>query len=56
MTAYTLPDGTRSPQAPACWPFGTVTPADPRSSPVAPATGPERLTPADLAELPAALF
>ncbi len=35
----------------------TVTPPDPRSSPVAPISGlPETLTPAELRELPAALF
>ena len=51
------PDGQRSPLAPACWPFGTVTPPDPRSSLLAPITGlPETLTPAELRELPAALF
>ena len=51
------PDGHRSPQAPACWPFGTVVPPDPRSSPVAPIRGvPEALTPAELDAMPAALF
>ena len=51
------PEGHRSPQAPACWPFGTVVPPDPRSSLLAPITGvPEALTPDELRELPAALF
>jgi hypothetical protein len=51
------PDGQRSPLAPACWPFGTVTPPDPRSSLLAPISGvPETLTPAELLELPAGLF
>ena len=51
------PDGHRNPLAPACWPFGTVTPPDPRSALLAPITGlPEALTPAELRELPAALF
>jgi hypothetical protein len=51
------PDGHRRASAPACWPFGTVTPPDPRSSLLAPITGlPETLTPAELRELPAALF
>ena len=51
------PDGQRSPQAPACWPFGTVTPPDPRSTLLAPIRGiPEALMPDELRELPAALF
>ena len=51
------PDGHRSPQAPAYWPFGTVTPPDPRSSLLAPITGlPEPLKPDELRELPAGLF
>ena len=51
------PDGQRSASAPACWPFGTVTPPDPRSSPVAPIRGvPEALTADELRELPAGLF
>ena len=51
------PDGLRSASAPAHWPFGTVTPPDPRSSLLAPIRGvPEALTPAELLELPAALF
>jgi len=51
------PDGQRRATAPACWPFGTVTPPDPRSAPVAPIAGlPETLTPAELRELPAGLF
>lgn len=51
------PDGQRRASAPPCWPFGTVGAPDPRSSPLAPITGPpETLTPAELRELPAALF
>jgi hypothetical protein len=51
------PDGQRSPQAPACWPFGTVVPPDPRSTLLAPITGlPEPLSPAELDAMPAALF
>ena len=51
------PDGHRSPLAPPCWPFGTVGAPDPRSTLLAPITGlPEALTPAELRELPAALF
>ena len=51
------PDGQRSAIAPACWPFGTVTPPDPRSSLLAPITGvPEALTADELRELPAGLF
>ena len=51
------PDGHRNPLAPAGWPFGTVTPPDPRSSLLAPITGlPETLTADELRELPAALF
>ena len=51
------PDGQRRASAPACWPFGTVVPPDPRSTPVAPISGlPEPLTPDELRELPAALF
>ena len=51
------PDGHRSPQAPAYWPFGTVTPPDPRSALLAPITGPpEALTADELDAMPAALF
>ena len=51
------PDGHRSPQAPACWPFGTVVPPDPRSSLLAPIRGvPEALMPDELDAMPAALF
>ena len=51
------PEGHRSPQAPACWPFGTVTPPDPRSPLLAPISGvPEALTPDELDAMPAALF
>ena len=51
------PEGHRSPQAPACWPFGTVTPPDPRSALLAPIGGvPEALTPDELDAMPAALF
>lgn len=51
------PNGQRSPTAPACWPFGTVTPPDPRSSLLAPIRGvPEALMPAELDAMPAALF
>jgi len=51
------PDGQRRASAPAGWPFGTVTPPDPRSSLLAPITGlPETLSPAELRELPAGLF
>ena len=51
------PDGQRRPTAPACWPFGTVTPPDPRSTLLAPIRGlSETLTPAELDAMPAALF
>lgn len=51
------PDGHRSPQAPACWPFGTVGTPDPRSSLLAPITGvPEALMPDELDAMPAGLF
>lgn len=51
------PDGQRRATAPACWPFGTVTTPDPRSSLLAPIRGvPETLSPAELRELPAGLF
>lgn len=51
------PDGQRRASAPACWPFGTLTPPDPRSSLLAPISGlPETLTPAELDAMPAALF
>lgn len=51
------PDGQRRASAPACWPFGTVTPPDPRSTLLAPIRGvPETLTPAELDAMPAALF
>ena len=51
------PDGQRRASAPACWPFGTVVPPDPRLSPVAPIRGvPEALTADELRELPAGLF
>ena len=51
------PDGHRSPQAPSCWPFGTLGTPDPRSTLLAPIGGvPEPLMPAELRELPAALF
>ena len=51
------PEGQRSASAPACWPFGTVTPPDPRSALLAPIRGvPEALTPDELRELPAGLF
>lgn len=51
------PDGQRRASAPPCWPFGTVDPPDPRSSLLAPIRGvPEPLMPAELRELPAALF
>lgn len=51
------PDGQRRASAPACWPFGTVTPPDPRSSLLAPITGlPEPLMPAELDAMPAGLF
>lgn len=51
------PDGQRRASAPACWPFGTVTPPDPRSSLLAPIRGvPEALTADELRELPAGLF
>ena len=51
------PDGQRRASAPPSWPFGTVTQPDPRSSLLAPIRGvPEPLMPAELRELPAALF
>ena len=51
------PDGHRSPQAPACWPFGTVGTPDPQSALLAPIRGvSEPLMPDELRELPAALF
>ena len=51
------PDGQRRPTAPACWPFGTVGTPDPRSTLLAPIRGvSEPLMPAELRELPAALF
>jgi len=51
------PDGLRSASAPACWPFGTLTPPGPGSEPVAPITGlGGPLTPDELAQMPAALF
>ena len=51
------PDGRRSPQAPAEWPFGTLSTADPRSEPVAPITGlGGPLTPDELAQMLPALF
>ena len=51
------PEGQRRASAPACWPFGTVTPPDPQSTLLAPIRGvPETLTADELRELPAALF
>lgn len=51
------PDGQRRASAPACWPFGTVTPPDPRSALLAPIRGvPEALTADELDAMPAALF
>jgi hypothetical protein len=51
------PDGQRRASAPPCWPFGTVTPPDPRSALLAPIGGlPEALSPDELRELPAGLF
>ena len=51
------PEGHRNPLAPAGWPFGTVTPPDPRSALLAPITGvPEALTADELDAMPAGLF
>ena len=51
------PDGQRRASAPACWPFGTVTPPDPRSALLAPIRGlPEALTADELDAMPAGLF